>query len=79
MKNVFLNSVYTMEPNTTIRAWDNHWNYEWSGRNSIDLPEKIKYRVENDNTYIVKDKNGIVWRMDKEDFDTFIKEHKKGA
>lgn len=79
MKKVFINSVYTMEPKSTMKAWDNHWNYEWSGRNSLDNETKIKWRHEFEDIYTVQDKNGIIWRMSKDELVKFLKENGRVA
>lgn len=77
MKKVFTKSVYVAEPSSQRHEWDNHWNYEWSGRNSLgDVVIKAKYRKENENTFLVRDNNGIVWEMDAVEFNKYKKEHK---
>lgn len=75
MREVFINSIYTVEPKSTILAWSDHWNYKWKGRNSSDFNSKIKWRHEFGDIYIVQDKNGIVWRMSKVELDNFLLEN----
>ena len=72
MKTPLLDSIYTVEPKHQIHAWDNHWNYKWDGRSSGHIRENIRWRKENDNTYILCDTNGVVWRMDKASLDEYL-------
>lgn len=66
MKQLFSKSAYTSEPksNSDIKMWDNHWNYEWGGRNSISEETEIKCRKEEDGNYLIQDNNGIIWLLD---------------
>lgn len=66
MKELLLDSVYTVEPKHEIKMWnDGHWNYQWSGRSGLHIRDEIKWRKEGDDKYIVCDADGKIWCMDK--------------
>lgn len=64
MKELLLDSIYTVEPKHKLNMWNNHWNYKWSGRNSLHLNDHVRWRKEGPNKYIVCDTNGKIWLMD---------------
>ena len=71
-KEAFLDSVYTMEPKSSLQGWSGHWNYQWCGRISPDVSSQCKWRKEGENNYTVQDMDGIIWKMDEEAFNEFI-------
>lgn len=53
-------------------AWDNHWNYQWSGRTSGITKDAIKWRKESDGQFIVCDETGAVWLVDQNELDNLL-------
>ena len=72
MKIKLLDSVYNVETKTDIMAWDNHWNYQWSGRTSGITKDAIKWRKESDGQFIVCDETGAVWLVDQNELDNLL-------
>ena len=76
-KEAFLDSIYTMEPKSSISKWDMHWNYQWGSRTDVCGQGQCKWRKEKENQYIVQDKDGVIWIMDEEAFNEFKEEIKQ--
>ena len=76
-KEAFLDSVYTLEPKSSIfeQKWTGHWNYQWGNQTSPCASGQYKWRQENENIYTVQEKDGSIWFMDKEAFNDFIKQN----
>lgn len=70
MKQVFVPSVYTMEPHRSEaeNAWSGHWNYQWHNRNSKQGGFRACYRKEGNGRYLVQDEHGVIWLMDEVEF-----------
>jgi len=71
-----LDNIYTVEPKKQSNTWHGHWNYRWHGRNSVYSMDSIRYRKENDGTYIFIDKNGSLWKVDERTLKILIKEQR---
>ncbi len=71
-KEVFLDSIYTMEPKSSMQKWSGHWNYQWGSRISPMVSNQYKWRKEGENNYTVQDKDGVIWKMDEEAFSDFM-------
>lgn len=61
-----------MEPRSTMQKWTGHWNYQWGNRISVSAVVKPKWRMDGDDIYTVQDRNGMIWKMDKEAFEEFM-------
>ena len=70
-KEVYLDSIYTVEPKSATQKWTGHWNFQWGSRISPNVSGQCKWRQEKENQYIVQDKDGVIWIMDKEAFNEF--------
>lgn len=73
MKIKLLDSIYNVEPKSTIMGWEGHWNYQWSGRKSSGInKDDIKWRKESESEYVVCDKDGSIWLMDRAELDLLL-------
>lgn len=71
-KDAFLDSVYTLEPKSSIQKWSGHWNYQWGNQYCPGRSGQSRWRKEGENSYTVQDKDGVIWIMDEEAFNEFI-------
>ena len=67
-KEAFLDSLYTLEPKSFMSLWMGHWQYQWGSRISPNVSGQCKWRKEEEDKYIVQDKDGVIWIMDEEAF-----------
>ncbi len=77
MKELLLDSIYTVEPKREVHMWnEGHWNYQWSGRKSNHLNDRVRFRREADGTYVAIDSDGLVWRVDESQLNEMLGKHK---